>query len=65
MRIIKAGKPPSSKPLQGSCPECGCKFEFTEKEGTYEPRGPRPDDGDFYRVKCPQKGCIAAVIVYR
>jgi hypothetical protein len=62
MKILKPGKPKAKKMLIGQCRECGCKFEMFPSEGRYEQPGPRPDDGDFYRAKCPT--CKNEVIVY-
>jgi len=62
MKIIREGRPKGQKERRATCRECHCEFSFKESEGKYE--YDLREQGGFWRLKCPQKGCGAEVIDY-
>lgn len=59
MRIITPGKPKTPLPEhQTMCPECSCKFAFTEQDVRKETITTPPEARvRVVAVKCPQVGC--------
>lgn len=54
MKIIKEGVPPDSKVAEMRCNKCGCVFEATKGEFTFQAD---QRDGDFWMITCPTNGC--------
>ncbi len=61
MKIIKEGVSPSKKTTEMTCRNCGCIFEATQEEFTYQAD---LRDGEFWKITCPTDFCRNTLFKY-
>ena len=60
MKIIKEGKLPELKVMEGECNHCRCQIECVLGEAQAVPDG---RNGTDYKVMCPTDGCNKVIWV--
>lgn len=48
--ILVPGRIPENRPMEATCRNCGCVFQFTPQDAK---RVNDQRDGDFYSISCP------------